>query len=146
MPPLIRNWLVNILKGLRPLSFSLPMTLSRNLRLTLAVLYFLFISFLFVLPGSAFPKDDWLHKIWFDKWVHIGLFAGLALAWSWALGLDHKRNLYIVFGVLAIYGMVVEGVQHFFVANRSYDIGDWIADLVGSVLGLWFWYRRYIKK
>ena len=122
------------------------MSLSKNLRLSLAVLYLLFISFLFVLPGSALPKNDWLSRIWFDKWVHIGLFAGLAVAWSWALALNYKRSLYVVFGVLAVYGMMVEVVQHFFVPNRSYDIGDWIADLVGSVLGLWFWWGRYIKK
>ena len=122
------------------------MTRSKNLRLALAVLYFLFISVLFVLPGSAFPKDDWLAKIWFDKWVHIGLFAGLALAWCWALGVARKKALYIVCFVLAFYGIVVELVQHFFVPNRSYDIGDWIADLIGSVLGLWAWFRRYIKK
>lgn len=122
------------------------MPLSKNLRLALAVLYVVFISVLFVLPGSAFPKDDWLAKIWFDKWVHIGLFLGGAVAWSWALELFEVKYLGVLFIVLALYGIGVEIVQDRVVPNRSFDIGDWIADMVGSALGLWFWWHRYIKK
>ena len=122
------------------------MPLSKNFRLALAVLYFLFISVLFVLPGSAFPKDDWMGRIWFDKWVHIGLFGGLALAWSWAMGADEVKDLRTLFLLFMVYGITVEVVQHYFVANRSFDLGDWAADLVGSFAGLWFWWGRYIKK
>lgn len=122
------------------------MPLSKNLRLALAVFYFVFISVLFVLPGSAFPKDDWLAKVGFDKWVHIGLFLGLSVAWSWALELGGVKYLRTLFFVLAFYGIAVEVVQHQFVTNRSFDIGDWIADMAGSLLGIWFWWYRYIKK
>ncbi|HEY1113686.1 MAG TPA: VanZ family protein [Chitinophagaceae bacterium] len=122
------------------------MPLSKNLRLALAVFYVVFISVLFVLPGSAFPKDDWLAKVWFDKWVHIGLFTGLGLAWSWALDIDQPKYLRVLFFLFAFYGIGVEIVQDLLVANRSFDIGDWIADMVGSLLGLWFWWQRYIKK
>lgn len=122
------------------------MPLSKNLRLALAVFYVVFISVLFVLPGSAFPKDDWLDKIGFDKWVHIGLFGGLALAWSWALSIGRLKYLWMLFFLFAFYGISVEIVQDQLVTNRSFDIGDWIADMVGSVLGLWFWWYRYIKK
>lgn len=122
------------------------MLISKNLRLALAVFYVVFISVLFVLPGSAFPKDDWLAKIWFDKWVHIGLFTGLGLAWSWAMNIDQPKYLRILFFLFAFYGISVEIVQDQLVSNRSFDIGDWIADMAGSVLGLWFWWYRYIKK
>lgn len=122
------------------------MPISKNFRLTLAVLYVAFISVLFVLPGSAFPKDDWMAKIWFDKWVHIGLFTGLGVAWSWAMDIDQPKLLRTLFFLFAFYGILVEVVQHQFVANRSFDIGDWIADMAGSLLGLWFWWHRYIKK
>ena len=45
----------------------------------------------------------------------------------------------------AVYGFSVEIVQDQFIANRSFDVGDWIADIIGSFAGLWFW-DRYIKK
>ena len=101
---------------------------------------------LFVLPGSAFPKDDWLSAVYFDKWVHIGIFLGLAVVWSWAVGINELRALKVLFGILVVYGIVVEVVQHGLVANRSFDLGDWAADIVGSFLGVWFWNLRYIKK
>jgi VanZ family protein len=122
------------------------MPIQRNARLFLAGFYFLFISVLFLLPGSALPKNDWLDKIWFDKWVHIGLFLGLAVTWSWAIEISQHKHLRILFLLLVFYGIMVEIVQHNFVANRSFDVGDWIADMVGGLLGLWFWYRRYTKK
>jgi VanZ family protein len=71
---------------------------------------------------------------------------GLSLAWSWALELSAAKYLRSLFFILAFYGILVEVVQHLFVVNRSFDIGDWIADMAGSLLGIWFWWHRYIKK
>ena len=31
----------------------------------------------YCLPGSDMPKVGWLDKIYFDKWVHIGMFGVL---------------------------------------------------------------------
>ena len=42
-------------------------------------------TILLTLPGTSFPKEDWLDKIWFDKWVHIGLFGGMVLLWCWGV-------------------------------------------------------------
>ena len=114
-------------------------------RLTTAILYLIVISILFCLPGSAFPKNNWLSDIYFDKWVHIGFFALLIILWNWAAN-STDRNWSTTILVAAIaYGLLVEVVQHNFIPNRGFDIGDWIADIAGSLLGLAFW-RRYIKK
>jgi VanZ family protein len=40
----------------------------------------------------------------------------------------------------------MEFVQKYFVSNRSFDIGDILADGVGSFLGSAFSIRKYIKK
>ena len=87
-----------------------------------------------------------MSKIWFDKWVHIGFFIALVLLWSWALGLYRKKTLFILLLLAALYGLGVEIVQDQFVPNRAIDAGDWIADVVGSTLGIWLWIRTYIKK
>lgn len=114
-------------------------------RLTMAILYLLIISVLFCMPGSAFPKNNWLSDIYFDKWVHIGFFAVLIILWNWAANSTHRKwSTIILVGAIA-YGLLVEAVQHNFIPNRGFDIGDWIADIAGSLLGLWIW-RRYIKK
>ncbi|MFN2458076.1 MAG: VanZ family protein [Chitinophagaceae bacterium] len=113
-------------------------------RNAIALGYFLFITILFFLPGSAFPDNDWLDKIWFDKWVHIGIFALLILIWLWTF--DFLRGEIVMFLLFAaVYGLIVEIMQHQFIPNRSFDIGDWAADIAGSLIGLAV-YNRYIKK
>ena len=109
-----------------------------------ALLYFAVISFLFCLPGSAFPKNNWLSKVHFDKWVHIGFFALLLVLWLWALTPRTKGILGLLVAAL-LYGLLVELVQDRFIPNREMDMGDWAADVAGSFGGLWFW-SRYIKK
>ncbi len=116
-----------------------------QVRLSIAVVYLVFISILFCLPGSAFPKDDWLDKVYFDKWVHIGFFALLIILWSWAVNSTQRKSIATLLIAAALYGITVEVVQDQFIANRGFDIGDWIADMIGSFAGLWFW-DRYIKK
>ena len=117
----------------------------RGLRLTLAIAYLLIISVLFCLPGSAFPKSNWLSDIYFDKWVHIGFFAVLIILWNWAANSTNRNWSWTILVAAVMYGLVVEFVQHNFIPNRGFDMGDWIADIAGSLLGVWF-YGRYIKK
>lgn len=109
-----------------------------------ACIYFIVISVLFFLPGSVLPKEDWLSKIYFDKWVHTGFFAVLVMLWLWVL-MPEKKGVIWLIAAAALYGISVEIIQDRFIPNRSFDLGDWIADMTGSFLGLWLWHR-YIKK
>ncbi len=120
--------------------------ISNSRRFLILLFYFFFISFLFFLPGSAFPKTNWLSKIWFDKWVHIGLFLVLAYLVCWAYKVNKKNPLLIIFIGAAVYGMAVEFIQEKFVTNRHLDLGDLAADVAGSFIGIWIWNLRYIKK
>lgn len=116
------------------------------------ILWFILCTILFTLPGSSFPKEDWLDKIWFDKWVHIGLIGLLVLSWCWGMQkkLTNKQKLAVIFRwilLLAIaYGVGMEFVQKHLVANRSFDGGDIIADSAGAIIGYLYSSRVYIKK
>ena len=110
----------------------------------MAILWLVIISVLFFLPGSALPKETWLDKIYFDKWVHVGFFAVLFFLWRFSFAVGNKYNWWILLLALC-YGLGVEAVQHYFIANRSFDIGDVIADMCGAVVGILFW-GWYIKK
>ncbi|HYH16267.1 MAG TPA: VanZ family protein, partial [Flavisolibacter sp.] len=100
----------------------------------------------FTLPGSAFPQSGWMGAIGFDKWVHIGLFSLFTFLICWAVQIMAKRALLITFISAVVYGILVEVVQDQLIVNRSFDLGDWGADIVGSFIGVWFWNLRYIKK
>ena len=116
-----------------------------------ALLWFVLCCVLFTLPGSAFPKEDWLDLIWFDKWVHIGLISILVLLPCFGRRFSTRQSLtltYILLFVLlgSLYGVVMEYVQLYFVANRSFDGGDIVADIIGALLGGAFAYWRWGKK
>ena len=101
------------------------------------------------MPGSAFPQETWYSRIWLDKWVHIGLFAVLVICWCWALKgrPTGKQQLFMWMAIIAfLYGIGMELVQRYLVVNRSFYVGDIIADGVGALAGLWFSSRTYIKK
>jgi VanZ family protein len=115
-------------------------------KVALFLFYFLFISVLFFLPGSAFPKEDWLSKIYFDKWVHIGLFTILSFLACWTFLLESRKSLWLLLLGTIVYGLLVEIIQFYLVSNRSYDLGDLLADIVGSSMGIWFWKGWYLKK
>jgi len=106
---------------------------------------------LFTLPASAFPTEDWLDKIWFDKWVHIGIFFILVILWCWALMNKYPagklKTVFVIVALIAlVYGIGIEMVQHYLIPNRSFDGGDIIADAAGCLAALFFSTRRYIKK
>ena len=117
-----------------------------------AITWFIISVVLLTIPGSAFPKENWLDKIWFDKWVHIGMFAIMVTLWCWAVLKMYSvstrlRTVFIWIGLLSLsYGVGMEFVQKYFINNRSFDLGDIIADAVGSSLGVFFSIKRYIKK
>src|SRR6188508_241274 len=115
------------------------MVVHRKLLLPIAAL--IFFTILFCLPGSAFPKDDWLSKISFDKWVHIGIFSVLLFLWCRALIVKSRRTYIVLILIAVLYGFLIEVIQDRFVINRSYDMGDVAADFIGSILGVIVWYR-----
>ena len=116
----------------------------KNRKLLLAISAFIFFSFLFCLPGSAIPKEDWLDTIWADKWVHIGIFTVLIFLWCRALEITAIKAFVGAIIVAVLYGLMVEIVQDRFIPNRSFDLTDLAADFIGSLVGLWLW-TRYIK-
>ena len=117
-----------------------------------AIGWFILCTVLLCLPGSRFPKYNWLSQIQFDKWVHIGLFSILVLliCWGYWSRAHEKRSLTKAFTLFAVtatlYGIGMEYVQDGFIPNRSFDVGDIWADAAGAMLGAGFSYRQFIKK
>lgn len=118
------------------------MVIRRKLLLPIAAL--IFFTVLFCLPGSVLPKEDWLTKIYFDKWVHIGIFTVLLFLWCRALTVDTQRAVIFLVGIAILYGLLIELIQDRLVANRSWDMGDVVADFFGTIIGvlIWYWYKK----
>src|SRR5690349_13553587 len=109
---------------------------------------------LLVMPGSDVPTLPFLDLVYFDKWVHIGMFGVLTFLWSFTFlktELIAKRMFVIITIVSILYGVMMEFVQKYFAFERDFDLLDMVADSIGSILAfIWLTYllkwKKYYKK
>lgn len=132
------------------LYFCAQMRLKRILFIP-AIGWFIIASILFFLPGEDIPEVSFLDLIYFDKWVHIGLFAGLVFlsALPFIKAGKCTRGLLIKISILfVLYGVGVEFIQKFLNEGRSFDYTDMIADAAGCIIGSVFskWIGRKISE
>ncbi len=103
-----------------------------------AIGWFIITTILLVIPGNDLPKNPFLTLIYFDKWVHIGLFSILNFLFIWGFmrrGIfSVKTFIYCTF-ICILYGIAMEFVQKYFAFERSFDVTDILADIAGSFLG-----------
>jgi hypothetical protein len=117
------------------------------------IAWFFVILVLICLPKEDIPEPEgwlaWLNKIYFDKWVHTGIFAILAYLFmrplvhsNFSLKTKWQYCAWIAFAV-SIWGMTTEIIQ-LFVPGRSFDFIDWAADTAGALITL-VYYRRFLQ-
>lgn len=111
----------------------------------LAVSFLIIITILFCLPGSAFPKENWLSRIAFDKIVHVCLFAALLFLWRIAFDQVHRNITVFLLFMALVYGLLIEIIQSQWVPFRSFDSYDVVADAGGSLAGIIVWWWVYKK-
>ncbi|MBS1920060.1 MAG: VanZ family protein [Bacteroidetes bacterium] len=120
--------------------------------LFLAILWLIISVILLTLPGSDLPEESWLDGIYFDKWVHVGMFALLTFLWCWVMSKRKSvavglKTIFFEIALSAIvFGILMEFVQRYFVPGRSFDIGDMIADAAGALAGYFYSRWKFIKK
>jgi VanZ family protein len=95
---------------------------------------------LLCLPGKVIPGLGLFGIKNLDKLAHIVLFGGFVLLWglySWQRKKSGNYWLYMLGGITLLsiaIGIAMEYVQVNFIPNRSFDVWDIWADVVGSVL------------
>ncbi|MCU1613404.1 MAG: VanZ family protein [Frankiales bacterium] len=94
-----------------------------------AVVVLLSFAILFA-PGSDVPPSP----AGVDKLVHGGLFLGLALTGRWA---GMRRGVLAV--LLPLYAAASELIQAIPALHRDATLADWLADVVGALVGLLVW-------
>ncbi len=103
-----------------------------------AIFWLIICTWLFLLPGSALPNTDWMHRYQVDKIVHIFILFWLCFLFMLPLkNSSLKNNWYLLITFLFIgYGIAIEFIQKEYVTNRSFDIQDIFADTVGCIIAL----------
>src|SRR5688572_24389451 len=110
-----------------------------------AISWLLVITVLFMIPGSALPKENLLTRIRFDLWVHAGFFG--VLFFLWRSSMDHQWRKYFFRMLLLglVYAVAIEIIQHYWIPYRSFDLFDVVADMTGAFIGLFVWRGVYKK-
>ena len=116
------------------------------------IAWFFLVLILICLPGDDLPKvGDWMSAIYFDKWVHVGLFSILAFLFmipfcNSDIPLTIKWTFIIKIAIsVSIWGLTTEFIQKFFIPGRSFDLLDWAADSVGVILAVVVCRKLYLK-
>jgi len=108
------------------------------------IAWFFIVLILTCMPGKDVPEIGWLDGIYFDKWVHAGIFGGLVFLFCWpfyksGFSAQQRLHYFIKIAIAAsIWGLTIEFIQKFYAINRDFDILDWVADSFGVLLAFWF--------
>ena len=104
------------------------------------------------LPGNKLPAENsFTYAFKVDKIVHIVLFFILSYTLLLYFNksdkkyLKNKRIQIIAIISCIVYGILLEFYQKLFVPSRSFDIADIVADAIGAIFGLIFFYFYAIK-
>lgn len=116
------------------------------------IAWFFLVLILICLPGSDFPTvETWLNYIYFDKWVHTSLFAGLTFLFIYPvstldLTIAVKKNTAIKIALAAcVWALATEFIQKYFTPDRSFDLYDWAADSFGILIAFTWCWKKYLK-
>ena len=103
------------------------------------------------LPGSCLPKVN--PKIGLDKVGHLLMYLGFAFITLWGYrqqyqekGKSYRRKaLWLTLAISIVFGALTEIMQETIVTSRIGSVYDWIADIIGSIIGViifYFFYRN----
>lgn len=106
----------------------------------LAVIFQVGVTVMMLISSSGLPGVE---IPFFDKIAHMGVYAVSLLLWVFVFFKSVlKKNTLVsrVFGVLLLYGMVIEVVQGKWIPDRSFDLWDVMANILGMTIGILVFY------
>lgn len=105
-----------------------------------AVFWSVAILVLSFMPGKSFPAVSWMDWLKLDKWIHAFLYFILFLLIYIPVNERKKQQHQVLIAVGCFYcfflGLFTELVQGFFLTDRSGDLPDMVANVLGVVLAI----------
>lgn len=104
------------------------------------------------LPGSCLPKVK--PTIGVDKIAHLLMYAVFAFATIWGYrkpfqerNASYRRKAcWLTLGISIVFGGLTEIMQEAWIPGRIGNVYDWIADIIGSVIGVIVFYFLFRKR
>jgi VanZ family protein len=118
----------------------------KSIRWLAVASYTALVYYLCLLPSSSIKSNDFLDKIYFDKWVHVMMYFGMWSLLVWGLKsrpglLSEKRQTYFFAATILclLMGATIEFLQ--LQIGRGMDWTDEIANLGGALLAWIAWIK-----
>jgi len=115
-----------------------------------ALLWAVFIIIICSVPGSQFPKSNFLNIPNIDKWAHLVLYTILSFllsnSYHQEARLPKKEALVKVVAYGLELGAAIEIYQHYLIPNRSGEFLDFVADAFGVALGIVIFLKIHSEK
>ena len=94
------------------------------------------------LPGSCFPKVK--PTLGIDKIVHVAMYLAMAFLCLWGYRKPYRdretafrrKACWLTLAICIPYGALTEVMQEWCIPGRVGSVYDWLADLIGSVIGV----------
>lgn len=115
------------------------------LRWAILLGYVVLVYSLCLMPSSSVPKNTFLDKIFFDKWVHIMIHFGTWTLVVWKMKgpgtLNQERQKVFMWGLIIVLavGASIEYLQA--QMGRSMDWTDQLANFFGAIIAWRFWLK-----
>jgi hypothetical protein len=113
------------------------------------IAWFFVVLVLLFMPGKDVPSNNLFDIIYFDKWVHTGIFGLLALLFMLPFAhssMNQKEKLqYFIRIAIAtsVWGLTSEFIQKYWADGRSFDLIDWGADSLGAIVSFIFCKKKF---
>ena len=116
--------------------------MDKKLISQIAVYYTLILIILSLtpIPDLGLPRFKLLE---FDKLIHFIMYLIFALIWGLKIENFLERKMEIS-AYLILFGLVLEILQHLLPFGRYFDLGDFVANSIGVLFGVFILY--YLKK
>jgi len=111
-----------------------------------SIIFTIIIMFLSFVPPAGFKKLPPINILNFDKIVHMLMYSILTAIiiydYKYKISNSPKRKtlLFIILLYTTIFGGIIELMQEKWFYPRSAEWIDWLADIVGALLGIFFMY------
>lgn len=114
--------------------------LEGNLVKYIAITFQLWVTVIMLIPTSGVAYINIPQS---DKFLHMGVYLILFVVWAFTFRVDSKRKglMWILAVFLTIYGIVIELIQDKWIASRTSDIWDVMANSTGILLGMIVFYK-----
>jgi VanZ family protein len=94
------------------------------------------------IPASSIPKVLRIGINDLDKLIHFVMFAVLGVLLAFAFykqpekSYPHKNFFFLAVVIGVVFGLITEGVQHFFISSRSGEYLDLVGNFFGTIFGV----------